>query len=290
MKKIFLLLSLSFFTVSLNTIAQISTMNKPTVMVLGVFHFSYPNMDRIKTEEKDQIDFTSEKRKREVEDLVELLKKFKPTKIAVEIKTWSQNHTDSLYRNYLNNSFTMPINESYQLGFRLAKILNLPKVYCIDTWGNISGYFTGDDRVTFNIRKEKENLLSGYEKYTDSLLAAKNNGSQDNKNKGEKKYETIRKIIYGLNTPEKLSQENAKYLNELSSFEEKEFDYAGTDWISASWINRNLRIFRNIKRITENKGDRILVIFGAGHAFLLNEFLRNSLNYNVVPATDYIKK
>lgn len=289
MKKIFLLLSLSFLAISLNVTAQIRTSKKPKVMVLGVFHFSYPNMDRIKTEKKDQIDFTSEERKREIEDLVKLLKKFKPTKIAIEDKTWSQNRIDSLYKNYLNDNFALPINESYQLGFRLAKILNLPKVYCIDTWGNISGYFTGDNRAIFNIRKEKENLLNEYEKYTDSLMALKNNEAPDDKNKGENKYMTIREIIYGLNTPEKLGQENAKYLNELSSFEEKEFDYAGTDWISASWINRNLRIFRNIKRITENKEDRILVIYGAGHAFLLNEFLRNSLNYEVVPVLNYIK-
>ncbi len=289
MKKMLLFLSVITLSFAVKITAQETNISKPEVMILGVFHFAYPNNDRTKIEKKDQIDFRSGERKREIEELVTLLEKYKPTKIAVEIKTWSQRHTDSLYQEYLKGNFDLPINESYQLGFKLAKILNLPKVYCIDAWGNISGYFTGDNKTVFNLRKEKENLLTEYEKYTDSLLALKRNEPQKDNGKGESGYKSITEILSGLNSPGNLALDNAKYLNELSSFEEKEYDYAGADWISASWIDRNLRIFRNIRRITESNEDRILVIFGAGHAFLLNDFLKGSLKYNVVPVLNYIK-
>ena len=289
MKKMLLFLSVITLSFAVKITAQETNISKPEVMILGVFHFAYPNNDRTKIEKKDQIDFRSGERKREIEELVTLLEKYKPTKIAVEIKTWSQAHTDSLYQEYLKGNFDLPINESYQLGFKLAKILNLPKVYCIDAWGNISGYFTGDNKTVFNLRKEKENLLTEYEKYTDSLLALKRNEPQKDNGKGESGYKSITEILSELNSPGNLALDNAKYLNELSSFEESEYDYAGADWISASWIDRNLRIFRNIRRITESNEDRILVIFGAGHAFLLNDFLKGSLKYNVVPVLNYIK-
>ncbi len=288
MKNLFFLFFIVGFTVSYPQ-KQVND-RKAKAMVFGIFHFSYPNLDRIKTDKKDQLNLTTPERQKEIEEIVHLLEKFKPTKIAVEIKTWSQLHIDSLYGKYLTNNYNLPINESYQIGFRLAKILNHSKIYCVDTWGNISEYFTGNSRDQFNIRTEKEPMLNKYEAFTDSVTSAtKKSGTTEGETR-EKGYKTLQKILSQINAPEKIKKDNARYLNELSLFEEKEFDYAGTDWIAASWYNRNLRIFRNIQRITENSTDRILIIYGSGHAYLLSQFLDNSLKYDVVPVLNYIKE
>lgn len=255
------------------------------VTILGTFHFAYPELDRIKTGDKDKIDFKDEKRLSEVKDLVDKLIKFKPTKIALEIKTWDQAKTDSLYNLYLKGKYTLPVNESYLVGFQLAKKLGLKRVYCIDAWGNIDNYFTGDGKNRLEMRPEKVNLLQKLEAFSDSLLKVKplkeSAGS-------EKSYLTISKILRQLNQPEKIKKDHASYFKNLFLFEEKQGDYAGVDWISSSWFNRNLRIFRNIQKITESPEDRILVIYGSGHLGLLNQYITDSPDHTLVPVLDYL--
>ena len=46
---------------------------------------------------------------------------------------------------------------------------------------------------------------------------------------------------------------------------------AGAEEMEA-WWGRNLRIYANIARISE-PGDRVLVIYGSGHKFLLDQFV-----------------
>ncbi|MCF8242113.1 MAG: DUF5694 domain-containing protein [Melioribacteraceae bacterium] len=50
------------------------------------------------------------------------------------------------------------------------------------------------------------------------------------------------------------------------------------------------RIFRNIQRITESTDDRIFVLYGLGHLFLLKNYLEASQKYNVIPVLDYLNQ
>ena len=56
----------------------------------------------------------------------------------------------------------------------------------------------------------------------------------------------------------------------------------GADILSIWWYNRNLRIFRKLQEITENKDDRILMIFGNGHAEILRQLLESSPEYEFI--------
>ena len=56
----------------------------------------------------------------------------------------------------------------------------------------------------------------------------------------------------------------------------------GADILSIWWYNRNLRIFRKLQEITENTNDRILVIFGNGHAEILRQLLESSPEYEFI--------
>lgn len=256
------------------------------VTILGTFHFAYPELDRIKTNSKDKIDFKDPKRLSEVNELVDKLAKFKPSKIALEIKTWDQAKTDSLYNLYLEGKYSLPINECYMVGFRLAEKLGLKKVYCIDTWGNIDAYFTGDGKNIFDVRPDRVKMMQKLEAFSDSLLKAK--PVQESSDSIEKPYLTITGILKKLNDPEKIKSDHAQYFKNLFLFEEKEGDYAGVDWISASWFNRNLRIFRNIQKLTENPDDRILIIYGSGHLGLISQYIGDSHNHTLVPVLDYL--
>ena len=59
-------------------------------------------------------------------------------------------------------------------------------------------------------------------------------------------------------------------------------DYRGADVLSIWWYNRNLRIFRNLQKITDGADDRILMIFGNGHASVFRQLLEASPEYDFV--------
>jgi len=284
----FLLIAIAIF-LTINSFSQskdYSEKERAEVMILGTFHFAYPNLDRIKIEEKDQLDFTSPERQKEIELLVEQIAQFKPTKIAVELKTWSQNKIDSLYNEYLKGNYELPINESYQVGFRLAKMLNHNRVYCVDAWGNINEYFDGDNKNVFTPKEEKLSMFEKLKAYSDSLLASDKVNVDERNSSAHNK--TLQEILYESNQPEKINRDHASYFNNLFLFEENYGDYSGVDWLSASWFNRNMRIFRNIQRITESTDDRIFILYGSGHLYLLQNYLEASQKYNMIPVLDYL--
>ncbi len=54
----------------------------------------------------------------------------------------------------------------------------------------------------------------------------------------------------------------------------KPWEYAGPDLL-ASWYQRNIRIYRNIVALIDSPGERILVIYGAGHLGWLRQDVTN---------------
>ncbi|MCF8242112.1 MAG: DUF5694 domain-containing protein [Melioribacteraceae bacterium] len=104
----------------------------------------------------------------EIELFVKNIAQFKTTKIVVELKTWSQPKVDSLYNEYLKGNYELPIYESYQAGFRLAKLLKHTKVYCIDVWGNIDEYLEGDNRNVFKSKARKLSLLEKLQEFSET--------------------------------------------------------------------------------------------------------------------------
>jgi len=66
--------------------------------------------------------------------------------------------------------------------------------------------------------------------------------------------------------------------------------YNGADALATYWYDRNLRIFRNIQRITTSPNDRILVLFGAGHISVLDQLLKCTPEYNYIKFDDLINK
>jgi Family of unknown function (DUF5694) len=102
--------------------------SKAQVMVLGVYHFNNPNADVVKSNFSDHL---SEKKQREIAELLELLARFKPTKIVVEAPP-EQVAVQNNYLAYLKGEYQLTANESEQIGFRLAKRFRHAQVYLAD--------------------------------------------------------------------------------------------------------------------------------------------------------------
>ncbi len=64
--------------------------------------------------------------------------------------------------------------------------------------------------------------------------------------------------------------------------------YVGTD-VVAEWYSRNLRIFTNIDRIVEPQ-DRILIIFGAGHKDILEDLIKDRVDWEYYDINQVLKE
>ncbi len=249
------------------------------VMLLGTFHFSYRNLDIIKTEKADQIDFTSEESRKDIQKITDRMAKFKPTKIAVEVMPEKQAKMDSLYQAYLNGSYELEMDEVYQIGFRLAKQLGHQRVYCINAMGDIDTY-QKPGVTKFEVREDKKERMEKFWTY----MRAKTIERAEIDKELYRQNGSVYKVIQKFNQPETIRRRHENYFRDAFQYEEKEHDYTGVDWYSATWFNRNLRIFRNIQRITESPNDRILVIYGAAHLATIQQAVESSPTHRLAPA------
>ncbi|NDK57416.1 DUF5694 domain-containing protein [Pontibacter fetidus] len=250
------------------------------VMLLGTFHFAYPNLDVVKTEKSDQLDINSPESQRDIARITSQMATFKPTKIAIEVRPEKQARLDSLYQAYLEGRYELGVGEEYQLGFRLAKQLGHPRVYAIDTWGNLDAYQKPGSK-DFEVREDKAAHMEKFWEYMQATVKARHEAKQ--KLSG-KQVPTLYQKVKEMNQPEAIRKDLENYFREAFQYEAQPYDYTGVDWYSASWFNRNLRIFRNIQRITESPEDKILVIYGAGHLGPLQQAVDSSPYHELVPA------
>ena len=102
-----------------------------------------------------------------------------------------------------------------------------------------------------------------------------------------KKYESLIDLCRRDNKPEGRRAEHQLYL-QMARVGLKD-QYLGANWVGHIWYTRNLKIFVNLTRITESADDRILLIIGAGHVFLIQQFLEDSDDYIVESPLKYLK-
>ncbi|MDQ3749093.1 MAG: DUF5694 domain-containing protein [Acidobacteriota bacterium] len=221
-------------------------------------------------------DVTTPERQKQMVELVEKLKKFKPTKIAVECDNENDAKTQEIYDKYLSGNYQLSKNETNQIGFRLAKELGHKKVYCVD-WG----IFPDDP-------------LYNYEKYAskDAELDSFLKGVYRNlKKEIDAEYEKLFPLsiidqLILLNQTERMEKDHRVYFDFMRIGRGKE--YAGANYVSW-WYRRNMTILTNIIRITGSPNDRILVIYGVGHNKLLTQFAKESGFYTVESPLKYLQ-
>jgi len=256
-----------------------SNITQTKVLTLGSFHFTFPNLDITKTNKKDQINVLDTKYQKEIEFIVAKLAKFKPTKIVIEREPKRQQTYDSLYVSYVNGNHKLSGSEEQQIGFRLAKRLGLSKIYCTDAWGtdyeDVKKIVDGSDSIA------KEKFLHYFFNNPDSILKPVHRKSLF-------KTEGILAELKRLNSAEYIKKGLGDYLIGIFKYETKGYEQFGPDYVTSWWFNRNLRIFRNIQRVSTTSEDRILVLYGAGHMNLLNIFFDASPEYKLVPVNDYL--
>ncbi|MCB0779980.1 MAG: hypothetical protein KDC03_10685, partial [Flavobacteriales bacterium] len=95
---------------------------------LGTFHFAYPGLDAHVTDRSKQVDVLADQRQRELNELIDVIMRFKPNKLCVETKgAW-------LWHEYQEYKAGKPLarNERQQLGFRIMDLAGMDTLYAVD--------------------------------------------------------------------------------------------------------------------------------------------------------------
>ena len=248
--------------------AQNAKQTKPVVMILGSYHMGNPGRDlnNVKAD-----DVRAVKRQKEIADFIQILKKFKPTKIAVEVEPGNAKLSER-YAQYLKGEYQLKADEVDQIAFRLAKELNHPKLFQIDWKGNFDF-----GKVLESAKANNQSDLTDYFMQSGKTEVAKQTEMM--------KTATVTDIYRYLNDEKRVDEWHRYYLK-LARVG-KDADYAGSDLI-ADWYERNLKIYTNLTRINESPNDRILVLYGAGHAKLLQHFVENSGEFDLEVLSKYL--
>ncbi|HEU4564229.1 MAG TPA: DUF5694 domain-containing protein [Gemmatimonadaceae bacterium] len=242
------------------------------VMLLGTFHFDNPGRDAYKP--RFGVDVLAPERQKELEQLVARLAAYRPTKVAVEWERDEQAKLDSLYREYRAGRLPARASEVYQIGFRLAARLGHERVYAVDTERHealmqaiipFEGEFEAADTTdAWRARYRR------YRAWDDSMKTTRSLAAQ----------------LRHMNDPAIIRCDAGSYLVGFFSVG-GDTSYVGPDFIGG-WYDRNLRIFRNLQRITTAPDERIFVVYGAGHLATLRHFVESSPEYRLVEVGEYL--
>src|SRR3954469_18606120 len=240
------------FATTSTVLAQQSAVAKPEqavaraeVLVLGTYHMANPGHDIFNMKADDVL---APKRQAEMAELIEVLKKFHPTKIAIESDAGTEK-IPKRYADYLAGKYELTANEIDQIGLRLAKELGHKAVYPVDADGDfpyqrLVNYAKGTGRA-----KELEEIMNGFGEKTKAqgeFLAS----------------HSVLETLLWANSDENVAYEDGQYMR-LAHFGEVG-DWAGAD-LNSDWYRRNMRIFSNITHLVDSPNERVLVIYGSGH-------------------------
>jgi hypothetical protein len=225
------------------------------VLVLGVYHMANPGRDIFNTRADDVL---APKRQAEIAQVIAVLTKFRPTKIAIEAGSDNDAITRR-YADYLSGKHELSRNETEQLGFRLAKEVGHRTVYPVDTDGEFPHPRLVDYAKAHGRTKEFDGLMGeigDWVKATNAYLAS----------------HTVLETLLYMNADEHVAEDVGFYYRQAHFGEP--WNWAGADLV-ADWFRRNIRIYSNIVRLIESPDERVLVIYGAGHLGWLRQNVAN---------------
>ncbi len=245
--------------------AQAAPARPVEVMVVGVFHMSNPGQDIANMESPDP---TTPRRQAEIARVIEGLNRFHPTAIATE---WDAATVAERYPKYLAGTLPPSKNEVVQLGFRLGQVSGARTVYGAD----MDGDFPFEAVAAYA-------SSHGMQAWLDGAMASI---QADVKAAGERIGKgTIGAELRFMNQPSRIAAGNSFYSDALRVGGGAE--QPGAEMVAA-WSARNYRICARI--IQESKpGDRVVVFFGAGHAYLLRRCFAETPGFVLVEPNRYL--
>lgn len=254
---------------SVIAIAQTAPPQRAEILILGTYHMANPGRDIFNMSADDVL---SPKRQAEIGELLEALKRFKPTKIAIESLVY-EDRRPKQYADYLAGKYTLSRNEIEQIGFRLAKELGMKAIYPVDFDGEFPiqrvinfAKAKGQSQIMDQIMSEIGEMVKRWDAYLHS-------------------HSVLETLLY-MNDDKNVAQDVGFYYREAHLGEPG--DYAGPDLL-VSWYQRNIRIYNNIAKIVESPNECVLVIYGAGHLGWLRQMVASDPEMRLRKLSEFVK-
>lgn len=245
--------------------------SRPQLLILGTGHLNNPGHDVINVKVDDVL---TSGRQAQIAAVVEQLAAFHPTQLAIEWESKDQQRLNERYEAYRQGRYTLTRNEVDQLGLRVAAKLNLTHIYAVDWLEDPPGQQSDYDFQAFAKAQGQQPVLAALSD-PQRAIGVIQLGSR-----------SIGDWLLALNSPQALSDSQRAYFDFLQLGDSTH--QPGANWVGA-WYARNLIIFNNLTRITANPHDRILVIYGQGHAYHLRHFAQESGAFKLVDVDQVLK-
>jgi hypothetical protein len=246
------------------------------VMVVGTFHMNNPGRDLANVDVENML---TDQRQREIAAVANALTEFKPTVIAVERITEAPDYVDLNFADYTPARLLETADERTQIGYRLADMVGVDRVYGIDEQpdGGEPEYFPfGKLSAHAEATGQSEALAAQVEEI--QKIVADFSALQKDHNVAE--------LLIAQNAAEEVAENSAFYYRTLEY--DRGEDQPGAE-LNAYWFMRNAKIFSKLMQVVE-PGDRVVVVYGAGHKFWLDHLADNTPGYVSVDPVPYLEK
>lgn len=246
------------------------------VLLVGAFHMGNPGRDVANAEIENML---TPQRQAEIANVVEAILEFQPTVVAVERITDAPAYIDERYNDYTPADLTETPNERLQLGYRLANLAGLDRVYGIDEQPSDGepDYFPFD-KLMAHAEETGQSDKIGAQIAEIQEIVAEFSASQKEKNVAE--------LLIAQNDDVAL-RESSRFYYETFQYDRGEAQ-PGAE-LQAYWFMRNAKIFSKLAQVTK-PGDRVVIIYGAGHKFWLEHFSENTPGFERVDPMPYLEK
>ena len=244
------------------------------IMILGTYHFGNPGLDLHNMKAENVL---TPERQQELDDIAARLAKFKPTKIAVEALSDRPDYSSQKYTEFTPEKLTTNPDERVQIAYRLAHRLGQKTVYAIDEQSDTIDYFPFDKVQAYAKAHQQTAALDRMQDKVEKKVKAE---------EAAQKTTPIRLLLAQMNEPAQVRADHDEFYNGLLAFGDQK-EQPGAD-LNAAWYLRNAKIFAKLTQIAQ-PGDRVLVVFGAGHAFWLRHFAEQTPGFSLAESKEFLR-
>ena len=243
-------------------------------MVLGTYHFGNPGLD-LHNMKVDSV--LTPAKQAELADVATRLAKFNPTKIAIEALSDRADFGTKKFADFKPEELATNPDERVQIAYRLAQQLDQKIVYGIDEQSKTIDYFPFDKVDAYAKAHGQTATLAGLQGNVEQMVKQM---------EAAQKIEPIRLMLADQNDPAHIRADHEKFYYGLFVIGDQK-EQPGAE-LNAAWYQRNAKIFAKLTQIAR-PGDRVLVAFGAGHAFWLRHFVQNTPGFELVEPNVYLR-
>ena len=200
-----------------------------------------------------------------------------PKLIAVESESDAPGFADPRFATFdSERDLGTARNETVQIGYRLAAAADVERVVGVDVSEGEISFFPFGAVQEFAQR-------SGRSSEIQDLVASFEAKAKDFDER--QLVSTISELLLGVNEPAALERDHQKFYYGMFGFSDDQEQPGAA--LHNGWYARNAILFSRLMSVAR-PGDRIVMVYGAGHAYWLRHFVKETAGLELVELSEYV--